>query len=77
MAKAIKKNECNMENGVFVCRRFQEEQDGSKTELAKMSMAVDGQCNPIINEMSGEDSSLAELHEFMVNKTRINCKKKE
>ena len=73
-----RKTECtqNPETKELSCHSYEENKDGTRTELATLKMQRDGSCNPIITDFSeSDDGEFDILEKKVVPKAIAKCKK--
>ena len=60
----------------LICHSFRENKDGTKIELASLKARVDGQCNPIITDISESvDGEFERLEKKVINRLVGSCDK--
>ncbi len=60
----------------LICHSFRENKDGTKVELASLKARVDGQCNPVITDVSENvDGEFERLEKKVINRLVGTCEK--
>lgn len=75
-----RKFECNADpnSGSVVCESFRQNADGTKVQLASLTMQVDGMCNPVPSNMREEvEGELQLLEKKVAGRMVAKCQKSQ